>query len=41
VYGQTPSWNTHNESPLMDSFISMLDFSREPQVEGALAEQIR
>ncbi|POA16968.1 LysR family transcriptional regulator [Pseudomonas sp. FW300-N1A1] len=35
------SWNTHNESPLMDSFISMLDFSREPQLEGALAEQVR
>ena len=35
------SWNTDNQSPLMDSFISMLDFSRGPQVEGALAEQVR
>ncbi|WP_338578950.1 LysR family transcriptional regulator [Pseudomonas sp. ML2-2023-6] len=35
------SWHTHNESPLIDSFISMLDFSRGPQVEGALAEQVR
>ncbi|MGY2685748.1 LysR family transcriptional regulator [Pseudomonas tolaasii] len=26
------SWNTHNESPLMDSFISMLDFNAAPRV---------
>lgn len=35
------SWHTHNESPLIDSFISMLDFSRKPQVQGALTEQVR
>lgn len=34
------SWNTHNESPLMDSFISMLDFNVAPQVEGMLAAQV-
>ncbi|WP_256662916.1 hypothetical protein [Pseudomonas sp. URMO17WK12:I11] len=34
------SWNTHNESPLMDSFISMLDFNGAPQVDGMLAAQV-
>lgn len=34
------SWNTHNESPLMDSFISMLDFNVAPQLEGMLAAQV-
>lgn len=34
------SWNIHNESPLMDSFISMLDFKAAPRVEGMLASQI-
>ena len=34
------SWNTHNESPLMDSFISMLDFNAAPRVEGMSAAQI-
>lgn len=34
------SWNTHNESPLMDSFMSMLDFSAEPSVVDALAEHL-
>ena len=34
------SWNVHNESPLLDSFISMLDFNVAPQVEGMLAEQV-
>lgn len=34
------SWNIHNESPLMDSFISMLDFNAAPRVEGMLAVQV-
>ena len=34
------SWNTDNESPLMDSFISMLDFNAGPRVEGMLATQV-
>ncbi|WP_144967128.1 LysR family transcriptional regulator [Pseudomonas sp. DE0010] len=34
------SWNVHNESPLLDSFISMLDFNVPPQVEGMLADQV-
>ncbi|WP_278406356.1 LysR family transcriptional regulator [Pseudomonas rhodesiae] len=34
------SWNTHNESPLMESFISMLDFNAAPRVEGMIAAQI-
>ncbi|WP_028634250.1 LysR family transcriptional regulator [Pseudomonas parafulva] len=34
------SWNIHNESPLMDSFISMLDFKAAPRVEGMLAAQV-
>lgn len=34
------SWNTHNESPLMDSFISMLDVNAAPRVEGMLAAQV-
>ncbi|WP_324746487.1 LysR family transcriptional regulator [Pseudomonas veronii] len=34
------SWNIHNESPLMDSFISMLDFNAAPRVEGMLAAQV-
>lgn len=34
------SWNIHNESPLLDSFISMLDFNVPPQVEGMLADQV-
>ena len=34
------SWNTDNQSPLMDSFISMLDFNAGPRVEGMLAAQV-
>ncbi|MBK4988197.1 LysR family transcriptional regulator [Pseudomonas sp. S36] len=34
------SWNIHNESPLMDSFISMLDFKAAPRVEGMLSAQV-
>lgn len=34
------SWNIHNESPLMDSFISMLDFKAAPRVEGMLTAQV-
>ena len=34
------SWNTDNQSPLMDSFISMLDFNAGPRVEGMLATQV-
>ncbi|NIX92722.1 LysR family transcriptional regulator [Pseudomonas fulva] len=34
------SWNIHNESPLLDTFISMLDFNVAPQVEGMLADQV-
>lgn len=34
------SWNTDNQSPLMDSFISMLDFNADPRVEGMLAAQV-
>lgn len=34
------SWNIDNESPLMDSFISMLDFNAGPRVEGMLATQV-
>jgi len=34
------SWSTHNESPLMDSFISMFDLDVAPQVEGMLAARV-
>ena len=34
------SWNTDNQSPLMDSFISMLDFNAGPRVEGMLAARV-
>ena len=34
------SWNTDNQSPLMDSFISMLDFNAGPRAEGMLAAQV-
>ena len=34
------SWNTDNQSPLMDSFISMLDFNAGPRIEGMLATQV-
>ena len=34
------SWNTDNQSPLMDSFISMLDFNAGPRAEGMLAARV-
>ena len=34
------SWNIDNQSPLMDSFISMLDFNAGPRVEGMLAARV-
>ncbi|WP_259359010.1 hypothetical protein [Pseudomonas fulva] len=34
------SWNIHNESPFLDTFISMLDFNVAPQVEEMLAAQV-
>ena len=34
------SWNTDNQSPLMDSFISMLDFNAGPRIEGMLAARV-
>lgn len=34
------SWNTLNQSPLMDSFISLLDFNADTRVERTLAVQV-
>ncbi|MDO4237187.1 LysR family transcriptional regulator [Pseudomonas sp.] len=33
-------WNTLNQSPLMDSFISLLDFNADSRVERTLAAQV-
>ena len=33
-------WNTLNQSPLMDSFISLLDFNTDSRVERTLAAQV-
>ena len=38
--GLSMSWNTDNQSPLMDSFISMLDYNAGPRIEGMLAARV-